>query len=261
MGKIIEFKNTNFGYDNTNTFNDFNMEINAGDIVTLVGTSGSGKTTLLSMLCNKLPNDTLFYRENNIKSCDIKELQKELVVVFDTPLLTDTIDNELSYYLKKLALDNSEIISRVDNFKSAFDLSRFANTQFKQLSHSDACLIKILRYLIIEPDFLAIDNVLTGVQEADKKKIIDYIKSKNITLLNVTTNLKDSLYGNKIFVLENFVLILEGNTMSVLKMDTLLKRLGFKLPFTVDLSIELNHYDLTKKIYTDKKKLVDELWK
>ncbi len=261
MGKIIEFKNTNFGYDNTNTFNDFNMEINAGDIVTLVGTSGSGKTTLLSMLCNKLPNDTLFYGGNNIKDCDIKELQKELVVVFDTPLLTNSIDTELSYYLKKLGLDTSEINSRVDNFKNKFDLSRFANIQFKQLSHSDTNLIKILRYLIIDPDFLAIDNVLTGVQEADKKKIIDYIKSKNITLLNVTTNLKDSLYGNKIFVLENFVLILEGNTMSVLKMDTLLKRLGFKLPFTVDLSIELNHYDLTKKIYTDKKKLVDELWK
>ena len=65
MGTIIEFRNTNFGYDNTNAFNDFNMQINDGDIVTLIGPGGSGKTTLLKMLCHKLPNNTCYYKSCN----------------------------------------------------------------------------------------------------------------------------------------------------------------------------------------------------
>ena len=56
-------------------------------------------------------------------------------------------------------------------------------------------------------------------------------------------------------------MIMEGSTISVLQSDTLLKRLGFKLPLAVSLSIELGNYGILKKIYTSNEKLVKELWK
>ena len=83
MEKLIEFRNTNFAYNNTNAFLDFNMEILEGDIVTLIGPSGSGKTTLLKMLCKRLPNDSLYYKGINIKNHDTSELQKEIIVIFE----------------------------------------------------------------------------------------------------------------------------------------------------------------------------------
>jgi energy-coupling factor transporter ATP-binding protein EcfA2 len=130
-----------------------------------------------------------------------------------------------------------------------------------KLSKEEAYLLKVLRFLIIKPEFIAIDNILSLVSKTHMDKIFEFIKQNQITMLNVTNDLNESLYGNKLFVLENFVLILEGSTMSVLKTDNLLKRLGFSLPLTVDLSIELIHYDVLDKIYKDKKKLVNALWK
>ncbi len=260
MEKIIEFKNTNFAYDNTNAFNDFGMEIMAGDIVTLIGPSGSGKTTLLKMLVHKLPNDTVYYKEKKIDTYPTRELQSQIVVVFDTPITLPPLA-ELKKYITKLGLTANEIDSRIDEFVKTFALDSFINKPIHQLSSEETYMIKILRYLIIKPEFLAIDTILPCVGQENAKKIFEYIKKHKITLLNVTNDLDEALYGNKLFVLENFVLILEGSTLSVLKTDTLLKRLGFRLPLVVDLSIELIHYDVLKKIYTDNEKLVNALWK
>lgn len=261
MSKIIEFKNVNFGYNNTNAVNDFNMEIEEGDIISLIGPSGSGKSTLLKMLCHKLPNYYCYYNGTSFKDCNIEELKRSIVVVFDLPFANTTIKEEITRYLKKLAINKDEIDDRYDKFKTTFSLSRLEGKDINKITYSDRTLIKILRYLIIDPSFIAIDSIFSSLTSEYKEKIIDFIKENHITLLNVTTDLDDTLYGNKIYVIENFVLILEGNTLSVLKTDTLLKRLGFKLPLAVDLSIELNHYEVLNKIYTNKDKLVNALWK
>lgn len=261
MEKIIEFRNNNFAYNGTNAFNDFNMEINEGDIVTLVGPGGSGKTTLLKMLCNRLPNDSVYYREKNLKSCNIDEIRHNIVIVFDTPINAPTVRSELVKYLKILKFNDEDITSRLKEMDKYFGIERIMDTNPKDLSKDEEYLIKLLRYLIIKPAFIGIDNVLTYLFESDIKKFFDFVKKNNITVLNITNDLNLALYGNKLLVIEDFVLILEGNPLSVLKTDTLLKRLGLALPIAVDLSIELIHYDVLKKIYTDKEKLVNALWK
>lgn len=261
MNKLIEFRNTNFAYNNTNAFVDFNMEIMEGDMVTLVGPSGSGKTTLLKMLCKKLPNDSLYYKGISVKNHDVKELQKEIIVIFDLPVKSDTYVAELKKYVEKIGLSEGEIDLRINRISKFFNIENLLETRVEDLNKRQLCLLKILRYLIIEPKFLAIDNMLFNLYKIDLEHFFEYIKKNSITFLNVTTDLNQALYGNKLFVLENFVLILEGTTTSVLKTDTLLKRLGFKLPLPVDLSIELGHYDILSKIYTDNEKLVKVLWK
>jgi hypothetical protein len=54
--------------------------------------------------------------------------------------------------------------------------------------------------------------------------------------------------------------MLEGSTLSVLKEEKLLKRLGYKLPFVVDLSLQLNAYNLIDSIFLDEEVLVNKLW-
>lgn len=261
MGKLIEFKNTNFQYDSENAFIDFNMTINEGDIVSLIGPSGSGKTTLLKMLCHKLPNDTCYFKEEPFSSISVEDLRKDVIVVFDIDTKYDEVEKEIKRYLEMLHLENEEIDKRYNNIKKLFEIERIEKESIHTLSYQDKYLIKLLRFLIINPAFIAIDNIFANLSQNNKERFIKYIKTNKITLLNVVTNLNDTLYGNKIFVLDKYTLILEGSTSSVLKTDTLLKRLGFSLPLPVDLSIELIHYDVLKKIYTDSDKLVGALWK
>lgn len=261
MEKLIEFRNTNFAYNNTNAFVDFNMEILEEDIVTLIGPSGSGKTTLLKMLCKRLPNDSLYYKGINIKKHDVRELQKEIIVIFDLPLTCETVVEELKKYLERIGLSQGEIDLRINRLSKFFDIENLLETKIKELNKRQKNLIKVLRFLIVEPKALALDNVLANLYKSDLEKFFEFVKKNKITVLNVTTDLNQAIYGNKLYVLENFVLILEGSTNSVLKTDTLLKRLGFRLPLAVELSIELGHYEILKKLYTDMEKLVKTIWK
>lgn len=261
MEKLIEFRNMNFAYDSKNAFNDFNMEILRGDIVTMIGPASSGKTTLLKMLVHMLPNDSVYYKGIPIKSCNIDEIRNNVIAVFDTPIKSKVVIDELKRYLHLLGINDGEIDERLYELDKAFGINRIINTPIKDLEKEEVALIKLLRYLIIKPAFMALDNALSLLSDSDVKKFFEFVHKNQITVLNVTTDLNQSLYGNKLFILENFVLILEGSTLSVLKTDTLLKRLGFKLPLAVELSIELGHYDVLNKIYTEKEKLVNTLWK
>ncbi len=72
--KIIEFKETSFHYKNGLGFNNFNMQIEEGKIVSLIGPTGSGKTTLLKMICHQLPNESILYMEKRIREISIDDI-------------------------------------------------------------------------------------------------------------------------------------------------------------------------------------------
>lgn len=261
MEKLIEFKKLNFAYDADHKFEDFSMEINKGDITTLIGTSASGKTTLLKILCNRLPNEGLYYKGMSISSHNIGELKRNIVVIFDESTTEEYTKDEIKKYIRKLGLSEEEINTRLGELNKFFPLSAIFDKKLSDLQEEQINLIKILKYLVINPEFLAIDTILTRLSILDKRLFFEYIKKYKITLLNVTTDLNEALFGNKMYCLDNFTSILEGSTFSVLKADTVLKRLGFKLPLAVNMSIGLNNYDIIKKYYKDNEKLVNALWK
>ena len=261
MRKILEFRNNNFSYNNEKGFKDLYLDIYEGDIISLIGPSGSGKTTILKMICHMLPNDNLYYDGININKCDISDIRRNVVVVLDTDLRKNNIQDELKQFLSVCGMTDSEQRAKSEKMIEMFDLHKYIDVKTKDLPNDIKNLIKILRFLIIDPAFIAIDGLFGGIQEENKIKIIEYLKESKITLLNVVSNLNDTLYGNKIFVLDNFALVLEGSTKSILKTDTMLKKLGYDLPDEVELSIELMNYGVLNKIYIDKEKLVNTLWK
>jgi len=261
MENLLEFKNNNFAYDINNQFIDFNLGIRKGETSSLIGPTGSGKTTLLKMICHKLPNDCVYYDNILLKDYSADVLKRKIIVVFDLPFNSKVVETELKYYLKKLNYTEQEIDNRLETIIKYFELDGLISQKIEKLNIEKKYLVKILRFLIVNPDFFAIDEIFSILNENDKKKIISYIKENEITFLNVINNLEDTKYGTRIIIMEKFVNIFEGDTLSVLKTDNIIKRLGFALPPVIDLSIELNHYGVLKKVYTKKEELVNELWK
>ena len=91
--------------------------------------------------------------------------------------------------------------------------------------------------------------------------LLNYLNSKEIRLINVTSNMEDVLYTDYILCLYNGISAIDGRTLDVLENEKILKRLGFDLPFMVDLSIQLQLYGLINKSYLNKESMVDALWK
>lgn len=101
---------------------------------------------------------------------------------------------------------------------------------------------------------------LSSLSNKEKKEIFDLLDKQNINYVSVTSNIEDALFGDYIIVYDEDMKVLEGNKEMVLKNEKLLKKLGFGVPFVVDLSIQLMYYDILDRVYFDVDNLLEALW-
>lgn len=105
-----------------------------------------------------------------------------------------------------------------------------------------------------------IDDIFIYITKKEKEKFIKKARKYNKKIVFSTSNPEEILYASYIYLLNDCKIKLEGNIKDVLKNEKVIKELGLKNPFLVDLSIQLIHYDLINKIYTNKKELIKDIW-
>ena len=108
---------------------------------------------------------------------------------------------------------------------------------------------------------IVFNDCLRKFRTQEKETIIDMLRARKVNFINITSNIEEVLYSDYLYVYYDGKIAIEGETLEVLKMEKILKRLGFALPFTVDMSIQLQLYNLINDTFVDNRKLVDELWK
>lgn len=108
---------------------------------------------------------------------------------------------------------------------------------------------------------LILNNIITFVDTSLKCVLLEFLKKNEVTYINITSDMEEVLYSEYLVVIYQDKVALEGNTLEVLNEEKLLTRMGFKLPFIIDISIQLKYYGLIDKIYTTKEDLVSVLWK
>lgn len=104
------------------------------------------------------------------------------------------------------------------------------------------------------------NEIWYNLKNCEKKEIVELLKKQNVSFVNVTSNVENALYSDYIIVYNNNEKVLEGNMEAVLRNEKTLKRLGYGVPFVVDLSIQLNYYDILSDVYYDMDKLMEALW-
>lgn len=98
------------------------------------------------------------------------------------------------------------------------------------------------------------------LSKEEKSELLEILKRRNVSFVNITSNVEDVIYSDYVIVYDDYKKILEGNKEMVLRNEKLLKRLGYGIPFVVDLSIQLNYYDIFDTVYYDMDKLTEALW-
>ncbi len=98
---VIEFKNVNFSYvPGKQVIYDFNLKVESGKKIALVGSTGSGKTTVVNLLMRfyDIDSGSITVDGVNIKDISCDALRDSIgIVLQDTVLFTDTVRNNLKY--------------------------------------------------------------------------------------------------------------------------------------------------------------------
>lgn len=103
-------------------------------------------------------------------------------------------------------------------------------------------------------------NVLTYLDTTFKEKLISYLKSHHKQIINYTNDIEETLLLDYLLLIYQDKIIIEGETKSVLKEEKIIKKLGYNLPFIVELSSGLKYYNLVSDIYFNPESLVNALW-
>ena len=172
-------------------------------------------------------------------------------------------NNDAIYYLN----NNCVVITpdRRDYFDISLELYELFNVEYlrtkKDLTKFDELKLNILGSLNSDKKVYVFFNVLTYLDKEFKEKLIRYLKLANKRIINYTTDIEETLLLEYIIVIHDNLVIMEGTKEQVLNEEKILKKLGFNLPFIIELSKGLKLYGLIDKIYFNNEELVNALWK
>lgn len=259
----IKFKNLSFSYEGKEVFNNLNFTLRKDKSLSIISPSGHGKTTLLKLLNNELLySGEITINGLNVDVDNVDKTNEIIKVVFrNSKFICETVKDELLYGLNQNNVSKKEIENRLDDINLFFNIKHLYNCKLVDLNDNDRILIKILSYAIMEPSYIALDDLFLFLNNRTEILLLNYLNYKNIILINVTSDLEDVLYTDYVLCLFDGKSAIDGKTIDVLKNEKILKRLGFSLPFMVDLSIQLQAYNLISKMYLNKEAMVRNLWK
>ena len=117
----------------------------------------------------------------------------------------------------------------------------------------------------LHPYILILDESLTMIDPLTRKKIYKILEKVNkinkITIINITHDIEEVLYGDTLVLMDKGNIVLNGPKEYVLAEEKVFNKLGIKLPFVVELSIKLQYYGLIDHLVLDMKELVNIIWK
>jgi ABC-type lipoprotein export system ATPase subunit len=188
---------------------DINLQINAGEFVSIMGPSGSGKSTLLhiiGMLDDANEGEYFFNGEPVHK---LKEKQRSLLYkqhigfvfqayhLIDELTVYENIETPLIYQNVKTSERKAMVADILDRFQMVGKKDLFPT----QLSGGQQQLVGIARALIAKPQLLLADEPTGNLNSKQGEEIMDLFKQLNkegVTIIQVTHSEKNAGYGTHI---------------------------------------------------------------
>ena len=263
---LFKINNLNYEVDDKVFFKDFNLEIESGKYISIIGPNGCGKTMLTKIICAIIPTfDYCILDGMSLNKDNVLKYITEIGIVtndIENPFLFKKVKDELKYPLVNLGYNDYQINKQLTKVTNFFEIQDIINKNIDDLSENDKSKLLIILALIHEPKLLVLDDAFYNMDKQTQEFMLLKLKDLNkdgLTVLNITSNLNTIYDSGKIYVMDNFKIIAEGDLTDILKKSNLTK-LGLELPYIIDLSLKLISYGLIDKIYFDIYELEKELW-
>ena len=235
--KNIVFKNVTFTYQRTGikVFDSFNLEIEKGKTLGIIGKVGSGKTTLLDLLSRVYDPEkgSILYNNKDIKSFKINNLRGLFSYVPQNNFLfSDSIYKNIQFgnpdatseQVQKAA-KLSEIDSEIDKFEKGY--RTILGERGITLSGGQIQRVSIARSLIKDSALYLFDDCFSSLDTDTEERLINNLKNrlKNKSVVIVSHRVSCIKHSDKIIVLENGKIIQEGTHKNLINIDGYYKEL------------------------------------
>ncbi|NLM04249.1 MAG: energy-coupling factor transporter ATPase [Clostridiales bacterium] len=270
MGPMIDVQDIIFKYSSLDeeikALDGVNIQVKKGEFVVIIGHNGSGKSTLakhMNALLIPSQGDVLIKGMNTKDESKIWDIRQIAGMVFQNPdnqIVATIVEEDVAFGPENLGIAPKEIRNRVDEALNIVDMVEYSKKAPHLLSGGQKQRIAIAGVIAMRPDCIIFDEPTAMLDPSGRKEVINTIEKlnaeENITIIHITHFMEEAVNADRVIVMEQGKIILEGSPREVFSQVETLKELGLDVPQVTDLAYELNKegIDLPKDILT-----VDEM--
>ena len=252
MKDIVICENIKFNYlgdEKKIILNNVSIDIQKGSFVSVLGRNGSGKSTLAKLIdAIVLPKSgDIWVAGINSKMNDSKEaLREHIGIVFQNPdnqIVANTVCEDIAFGLENMGIEPNEMNNRIDEALQAVDMTNYKNWDVNRLSGGQKQRIAIAGIIVMRPECIILDEPTAMLDPKGRKEVLETIyKLKNahgITTILITHLMEEALQSDRIILLSNGSILMDGNPESVFSDIDKIKSAGLEVPQVVELLYSL----------------------
>lgn len=225
----IEFSNVSFRYDDNSPYvlNNFDLKINNGDYIAIVGKTGSGKSTLLRLMTGfEKPNrGTIYYNGIDAETLDHRALRRQIGIVQQNARLFQgdiysniTISNPTASH--KEVWKAAELAGIADDIRAMpMGMHTIVSADGKGISGGQRQRIVIARALLSKPKVLLLDEATSALDNITQKKVSQTLDSLSCTRIVIAHRLSTIKNCSKIIVLDKGEVVETGSYEELMEKD------------------------------------------
>ncbi len=260
---IIKIENLSFAYETSEEFDskitDFsdtvkalsniNLEINEGEYVAILGHNGSGKSTLAKLLNMILvPKEGKIYISGKeitsaeFSEDDVFEVRKSVGMVFQNPdnqLVATVVEEDVAFGPENLGLPREEIRRRVNSSLSLVGMLDYLHHAPHKLSGGQKQRVAIAGIIAMKPKIIIFDESTAMLDPVGRKEVVEIMEKLNreegITVLNITHYMDEAARADRVIVINDGEIALDGTAKDVFANVEKLHEMGLESPQGVEL--------------------------
>jgi ATP-binding cassette subfamily B protein len=226
----LSFRHINFSYvPGEPVLKDFNLEVEPGQKIAIVGKTGSGKTTIINLLTRfyEVDSGEILLDSKNIKDITKDSLRDNIAIVLqDTVLFTDTIESNIRYgkpYATDDELQKAAAMANADRFINRMPkgYQTMLTESGGNISNGQRQLLSIARAVLADPKILILDEATSSVDTRTEMRIQEAMVQlmKGRTTLIIAHRLSTIRSADRVAVIDQNHVIEQGKPAELIAQD------------------------------------------
>lgn len=256
---LIDFNNVSFSYKLTDddggdyevpVLSDFNLKIEKGSYVSVIGHNGSGKSTIA-----KLTNGILFPTAGTVTVDGIEtkddesifDVRRKVGMVFQNPdnqIVSSIVEEDVAFGVENLGIPSDECRRRVDDALKTVGMYDYKDHSPSRLSGGQKQRVAVAGIIAMKPECIVLDEPTAMLDPSGRKEVIETITKLNreegITIVLITHYMDEAVNSDRIVVVDGGKIKFDGTPQEVFSKAELLKAIQLDVPQSTELINTLN---------------------
>lgn len=233
----------------TRAIDDVNIDVKQGDFIAILGHNGSGKSTLAkhvnAILC---PTDgQVFVDGKDTKDeKNLWDVRQSAGMVFQNPdnqIIGQVVEEDVGFGPENLGIPTKEIWDRAEESLKAVGMYAYRKHSPNKLSGGQKQRVSIAGVIAMHPKCIVLDEPTAMLDPNGRKDVIRAARALNdveeVTIILITHYMEEVIYANKVFVMDEGKVVMEGTPKEIFSRVEELKELRLDVPQVTLLAYEL----------------------